>query len=163
MPAALPKAVQEIGDALELRNLRIEPQPVAARRDPSLLGDRGRFDEHEPGAAEREAPEMHQMKIVGESRRARCTSPSATPRCGCAASRYETPPAATEAVRLRPLRLVSTSRIDIVHPEIASSKSPSKHPTIGQAKSRSASAVRSSPGIRRSVDAARRDPERLIP
>ena len=61
------KAMQEIGDALELRNLRIVPQAVAARRDPSLLGDRGRFDEDEAGAAEREAPEMHQMKIVGKA------------------------------------------------------------------------------------------------
>ncbi len=61
------EAVQEIGDALELRDLRVEPQPVAARGNPSLLGDRGRFDENETGAAEREPPEMNQMKIIGET------------------------------------------------------------------------------------------------
>jgi hypothetical protein len=61
------EAVQKIGDALELRDLRIEPQPVAARRDPSLLGDRRRFDENKTGAAEREASEMNQVKIIGEA------------------------------------------------------------------------------------------------
>ena len=59
--------MQEIGDALELRDLRIAPQPVAARRDPSLLGDGGRFDENKTGAAERKASEVHQVKIVGEA------------------------------------------------------------------------------------------------
>jgi hypothetical protein len=59
--------VQEIGDAPEPRDLRIEPQPVAAPRDPSLLGDRGRFDENETGAAECKTAEMNQMEIVDEA------------------------------------------------------------------------------------------------
>ena len=61
------EAVQEIGDALELRDLRIAPQAVTARRDPPLLGDGGRFDENKSGAAERKASEMNQVKIVGEA------------------------------------------------------------------------------------------------
>src|SRR6516162_2660975 len=61
------EAVQEIGDALELRDLRIEPQAVTARRDPPLLGDRSRFDENKTGAAKRKASEMNQMKIIGEA------------------------------------------------------------------------------------------------
>jgi hypothetical protein len=47
--------------------VRIEPQAVATRSDPPLLGDRGRLDENEAGAAERKTPEMNQMEVVGEA------------------------------------------------------------------------------------------------
>jgi hypothetical protein len=49
------------------RHLGIEPQAVAAGRDPPLRANRGRLDENQAGAAERKTPEMHEMKIVGEA------------------------------------------------------------------------------------------------
>jgi len=59
--------MEEIGNALELRYLRVKPKSVAAGCDPSLRSDRGRFGEDETGAAECEAAQMHEMEIVGEA------------------------------------------------------------------------------------------------
>ncbi len=64
-------AAQQVGHAPQRRHLRVVPQADVAVRVAPARFDRGRLDEHDARAAEREAPEMHQVPVVRQAAFAR--------------------------------------------------------------------------------------------
>jgi hypothetical protein len=59
--------VNERDDALERVRLVVVPDAHVLRRDPPVRRNGGSLGEHERGAANRAAREVHEMPVVGES------------------------------------------------------------------------------------------------
>ena len=59
--------VHRVDDAFPGGTLLVVPEPGAGGRDPRVGGSAGHLGDHHPGAAQRARPEMHQVKVVGDS------------------------------------------------------------------------------------------------
>ena len=59
--------LQECRDAPQGRDLLVVPEAEIAGRDASVALDRGGFDDHRSGAAERELAQVHEMPVIGQA------------------------------------------------------------------------------------------------
>ena len=59
--------LQELHNAGKRRDLAIMPQAKIAMRNAAIGSDSRRLDHHGAEAAERKAPELHQMLVIGNS------------------------------------------------------------------------------------------------
>jgi hypothetical protein len=82
MPIFAAVAVHEVDDALPRGDVLVVPDAGAARRDAALGETFGHLGEHEAGAADRAAAEVHEMPSRRACRRSPSTCTSATRRCG---------------------------------------------------------------------------------
>ena len=71
MPGDAALRVDEADDAREHLDVLVLPDAEILRTDAAFRRDRGRFGEHQAGAADRAAAEMDEVPVVGEAVRAR--------------------------------------------------------------------------------------------